>query len=239
MDTSKLKIFAQNARRDLIEQVKLKVNSALLPDSTARRESPKAVSSLEAEIKKLGVEHVTENASYTWFNRFCALRFMDVNRYNRIAIVSAIEGQSQPEILAEAKMGHIDEDDIDSATTAKVNDLLGGKLPSADPQTEAYRALLVAFCNSLHRLMPFLFARIEDYTELLLPDDLLSDNAVLTQACAVLTTESCQNVEVIGWLYQFYISEKKDDVFAKLKNCLLYTSPSPRDKRQSRMPSSA
>ena len=65
--------------------------------------------------------------------------------------------------------------------------------------------------------MPFLFARIEDYTELLLPDDLLSDNAVLTQACSVLTPENCQNVEVIGWLYQFYISEKKDDVFAALK----------------------
>ena len=142
---------------------------------------------------------------------------MDVNRYNRIAIVSAIEGQSQPEILAEAKMGHVDEDDIDAATTTKVNELLGGKLPSTDPQTEAYRALLVASCNSLHRLMPFLFARIEDYTELLLPDDLLSDNAVLAQTCAVLTPENCQNVEVIGWLYQFYISEKKDDVFAALK----------------------
>ena len=217
MDTSKLKTFAQNARRDLIEQVKLKVDSVLLPDSAARRESPKAVASLEAEIKKLGVEQVTENAAYTWFNRFCALRFMDVNRYNRIAIVSAIEGQSQPEILAEAKMGHVDEDDIDAATTTKVNELLGGKLPSTDPQTEAYRALLVASCNSLHRLMPFLFARIEDYTELLLPDDLLSDNAVLTQACSVLTPENCQNVEVIGWLYQFYISEKKDDVFAALK----------------------
>ena len=98
MDTSKLKTFAQNARRDLIEQVKLKVDSVLLPDSAARRESPKAVASLEAEIKKLGVEQVTENAAYTWFNRFCALRFMDVNRYNRIAIVYAIEGQSQPEI---------------------------------------------------------------------------------------------------------------------------------------------
>jgi len=217
LDTSKLKTFAQNARRDLIEQVKLKVDSVLLLDSAARRESPKAVASLEAEIKTLGVEQATENAAYTWFNRFCALRFMDVNRYNRIAIVSAIEGQSQPEILAEAKMGHIDEDDIEAVSATKVRDLLGGKLPSTDPQTEAYRTLLVASCNSLHRLMPFLFARIEDYTELLLPDDLLSDNAVLTKACAVLTAENCQNVEVIGWLYQFYISEKKDDVFAALK----------------------
>ena len=92
-----------------------------------------------------------------------------------------------------------------------------GKAPSYDPQSEAYRLLVVAVCNYWNKAMPFLFERIEDYTELLMPDDLLSGNSILAYTREAMTPDACQDVEVIGWLYQFYISEKKDEVFDGLK----------------------
>ncbi|HNC02663.1 MAG TPA: BREX-1 system adenine-specific DNA-methyltransferase PglX, partial [Agitococcus sp.] len=153
-----------------------------------------------------------------WFNRFCALRFMDVNGYNSIRMVSPLDDQTQPEILAEAKMGHIDERFVpQQAIQQKIYALLEGRLPSHAPEQEAYRLLLVAACNYWQPAMPFMFERIADYTELLMPDDLLSANSILTATREAMTAEACQDVEVIGWLYQFYISEKKDQVFDALK----------------------
>src|SRR5690606_33185183 len=86
--------------------------------------------------------------------------------------------------------------------------LLNGRLPSRDPQQEAYRLLLVAVCNAYHAPMPFMFQPIDDYTELLMPDDLLSERSILHAVRAALTAATCRDVEVIGWLYQYYISEK-------------------------------
>ncbi len=217
METSKLKKFAQFARRSLIEQVSNKLKLVLAQDSAARRESAEAVKKLEEEIKAHDKEQVIEKVAYIWFNRFCALRFMDVNRYTRIGVVSPVEGQFQPEILAEAKMGHIDEEMVHDKVRQQIFALLEGKAPSRDPQCEAYRLLVVAACNFWNKAMPFLFERIDDFTELLMPDDLLSDNSVLASTRKAMTSDVCQDVEVIGWLYQFYISEKKDDVFAGLK----------------------
>ncbi|MCG9064566.1 BREX-1 system adenine-specific DNA-methyltransferase PglX [Laribacter hongkongensis] len=217
MDTSKLKKFAQFARRTLGEQVGAKLALVLSEGSAARRESPAAVKKLEEAIKDHGKAWVTERVAYIWFNRFCALRFMDVNRYTRIGIVSPAEGQFQPEILLEAKMGHIDEEMVPAKTQQLVADLLAGKSPSHDPQGEAYRLLVVAACNAWHQAMPFLFERIDDYTELLMPDDLLSGNSILAYTREAMTPDACEDVEVIGWLYQFYISEKKDAVFEGLK----------------------
>lgn len=217
MDTSKLKKFAQFARRTLREQVSAKLVLVLSEGSSARRESSDAVKKLEIEIKQCGTERVIERVAYTWFNRFCALRFMDVNRYTRIGVVSPAEGQFQPEILAEAKMGHIDEETAPAKVRQHIADLLAGKAPSHDPQGEAYRLLLVGVCNAWHSAMPFLFERIDDYTELLMPDDLLSGNSILAYTREAMTPDACAAVEVIGWLYQFYISEKKDAVFEGLK----------------------
>ena len=217
MDTSKLKKFAQFARRTLGEQVDAKLSWVLADGSAARRQSPTAVKKLEEAIKDHGKAWVTERVAYIWFNRFCALRFMDVNRYTRIGIVSPAEGQFQPEILLEAKMGHIDEEMVPAKTQQLVADLLAGKSPSHDPQGEAYRLLVVAACNAWHQAMPFLFERIDDYTELLMPDDLLSGNSILAYTREAMTPDACEDVEVIGWLYQFYISEKKDAVFEGLK----------------------
>ena len=218
MDTSKLKKFAQFARRTLREQVGAKLALVLSPNSAARRESPQAVKKLEEAIAQSGGQDpVIERVAYTWFNRFCALRFMDVNRYTRIGVVSPAEGQFQPEILLEAKMGHFDEDMVPPQVQQKIADLLAGRAPSHDGQGEAYRLLVVAACNAWHQSMPFLFERIDDYTELLMPDDLLSGSAILAYTREAMTPDACADVEVIGWLYQFYISEKKDAVFEGLK----------------------
>jgi hypothetical protein len=223
MQTSKLRKFASYARKALIEQVGTRMKSVLAEGSLARRENAKAVADLEAKIKDIGRERTVEMVAYTWFNRFCALRYMDVNRYTKIGIVSPAEGQFQPELLAEAKMGHVDEDLVPAATREKVMRLLDETDPSDDPQGEAYRLLLVAVCNHYHGLMPFMFEKIADFTELLLPDDLLSGNSILAFTREALLPINCspehteESVEVIGWLYQFYIAEKKDDVFVALK----------------------
>jgi type II restriction/modification system DNA methylase subunit YeeA len=218
METTKLKRFAQYARRSLIEQVSAKLKLVLSEDSAARRESVAAVKKLEEAIHLQGKDQVVERVAYIWFNRFCALRFMDVNRYNRVGIVSPADpGQFQPEILAEAKMGHIDEEMVHDKIRQQIFALLDGKAPSRDPQGEAYRLLVVAACNAWNKAMPFLFERIDDYTELLMPDDLLSGNSILAYTREAMTPNTCEDVEVIGWLYQFYISEKKDEVFDGLK----------------------
>ena len=224
METSKLKKFAQFARRSLLEQVTAKLKLVLADESPARRERPQAIKKLEEAVNNQGKEQVIERVAYIWFNRFCALRFMDVNRYSRIGVVSPAEGQFQPEILAGAKMGHIDEEMVSELTRQKIFALLDGKTPSQDSQGEAYRLLVVAACNYWYSAMPFLFERIDDYTELLMPDDLLSGNSILAYTREAMTSDACKDlktkepvVEVIGWLYQFYISEKKDQVFADLK----------------------
>ncbi|KAA8605512.1 type II restriction endonuclease [Salipiger aestuarii] len=217
MDTTKLKKFAQFARRALIEQVAAKLEAVCAEGSAAQREHPAAFKKLEASIAQHGEEEVVERVAYIWFNRFTALRFLDVNELNSVRVVSPLPGQFQPEILADAKAGNINEQLVPEATRRKVRDLLEGLTPSHDPQAEAYRLLLVAICNSWQTSMPFLFERIDDYTELLLPADLLSNASILAYLREAMTPDACQDVEIIGWLYQFYISEKKDQVFASLK----------------------
>tara|TARA_R110002111_G_scaffold207037_4_gene271331 strand:+ start:1958 stop:2920 length:963 start_codon:yes stop_codon:yes gene_type:complete len=217
METAKLKKFAQFARRSLIEQVTAKLKLVLAEENPARRERPQVIKTLEDAVAEQGKAQVIEQVAYIWFNRFCALRFMDVNRYNRLGIVSPADGQFQPEILADAKMGQIDEEMVAEATRRRIFALLDGKTPSQDPQGEVYRLLVVAACNHWHSAMPFLFERIDDYTELLMPDDLLSGSSILAHTREAMTPDACEDVEVIGWLYQFYISEKKDQVFEGLK----------------------
>jgi len=217
MDTAALKRFAQTARRSLMDQVSNKMKAVLAPDSLSRRESAATVVHLESLIKENNQEYIIERVAYIWFNRFCALRFMDVNHFCPVGVVSPAEGQSQPEILAEAKAGHIDSDIVPTSTRQKISDLLTNRIPSANPQAEAYCLLLVSACNYWNQAMPFLFEKITDYTELLMPEDLLSDQSILAQLRSTMTPEYCADVEIIGWLYQFYISEKKDEVFDNLK----------------------
>ena len=217
METAKLKRFAQFARRTLRDQVAAKLILVLAEGSAARRQNVASVQALEEQLKLHSEDHLIERVAYTWFNRFCALRFMDVNRYNSVGVLSPERGQFQPEILAEAKMGHIDTEMVPESTRQQIAALLDGKSPSSEPQAEAYRLLVVAVCNFWNTAMPFLFERIADYTELLMPDDLLSGISMVTMTREAMTPDVCQDVEVIGWLYQFYISEKKDQVFEGMK----------------------
>ena len=212
MDTNALKKFAQAARNLAVDQVRSKLDLVLDPASPARREHPQAMKELDAAIARDGQAQVIEQVAYTWFNRFTALRFMDANGYTTVGVVSPAEGQTRPEILAEAMAGNLPE-----GAPGSIAALLDGRTPSSDPQGEAYRQLLVHACNQWHGPMPFLFEQIDDYTELLMPEDLLSQSSILTELRKVMTVDACQDVEIIGWLYQFYISEKKDQVFAGLK----------------------
>ena len=212
MDTNALKKFAQAARNLLIDQVTAKLAVVIDPASAARRENPAAMKSLDAAIAQIGKQQVIEQVAYTWFNRFTALRFMDVNGYTNPRVVSPEGDATRPEILAEAMAGNLPE-----GAPATIAALLDGRSPSRDPQGEAYRLLLVHACNAWHKPMPFLFEKVGDYTELLMPEDLLSPTSILARLRDAMPEDDCKDVEIIGWLYQFYISEKKDQVFAGLK----------------------
>jgi len=214
MNTSLLKNFAQQARTQLIAQVEVQLDRALNATGALAQEFAAPIKALNEEISRHGRAHVVEEAAYLWFNRFVALRFMDVNHYADLRAVSpATEADALPELLQLAKAGQLP--DGLPVNHARLNDLLDGRLPSTNPEAEVYRILLRAECNRRHAQLPFLFERITDYSELLLPADLLSRQSILQQLRETLTPEVCEdNEEVIGWLYQFYISEKKDAVFA-------------------------
>lgn len=216
MDTKPLERFATQARRDLLSYVDARATAVLAAGSVARAERPEVVRKLEAEITAHGREHVIDKVAYTWFNRIIALRFMDARRYTAAGIVSPAQGQThgQPEILTEAKRGNLDADVVNNKTTAEtILGLLDGTRRSTDAEGEAYALLLTEYCRHWHKSMPFMFEREGDYTELLVPTGLLADGAILSTARQALSEEVCDDVEVIGWLYQFYISERKKEVF--------------------------
>ena len=214
MNTNQLKRFAQEARIKLIDQIGAKLEKVLTSDSVALREKAGHLKKLQEAINKTSKAEVIDTVAYTWFNRFVALRFMDVNGYEPlgISVVSPIKGGTLPAILQEAKQGNISEEL--PVQQQRIYDVLDGRIPSADAQNEAYAALLVGASNHLNQILPFLFEKIDDYAELLLPDDLISQFSILQDVRNGMTAEDCGDVEIIGWLYQFYISEKKDEVFA-------------------------
>ena len=144
---------------------------------------------------------------------------MDANGYTGIGVVSPQAGVElgQPEILAEAKRGVIDTEVVSQTTRTAVAGLLDGTRSSGDPQGEAYALLLAEYCRHWNRAMPFMFEREGDFTELLIPANLLADDSVLNRSVKVLTKTCARTSRVIGWLYQFYISERKDEVFAAFK----------------------
>jgi len=213
MDTNALKKFAQEARKQLLREVNARLQQVLLMDSVERHQKAAIIEDLEKRIKESSQSQVLEEVAYTWFNRLCALRYMDVNGFNRMGVVSPVNGATQPEILQEAKAGYID--DQLPVKRNEVQAYLNNTKPADNPQQEAYRLLLVAVCNRLADPMPFLFTRIEDYTQLLMPMDILSESSIVNKVRLALSEDACQDVEVIGWLYQFYISEKKDEVMGK------------------------
>jgi len=220
METKPLESFAKDARRELIAAVSAQASAVLATGSVARTERAGTVRRLETEIAVHGHERVIDKVAYTWFNRLIALRFMDAKGYTGAGIVSPARTQAhgQPEILADAKRGDIDADVVtSSAMRGAILGLLDGTRRSTDAEGEAYALLLTEYCRHWHKSMPFMFEREGDYTELLVPAGLLADGGIVARARKVLTEEVCGDVEVIGWLYQFYISERKDEVFAGFK----------------------
>ena len=209
MNTNALKLFAQQTRSKLVSSIKTKMQWVLTEDSAELRGKQNEISQLRKEIAEKsqdnenGEEKVIEEVAYTWFNRVMALRFMDANGYNIPMVITPGEGQIRPEILQEAMGGNVDE-----ALQLTADDLLLD-------EEHLYKKLLLAICNHYNQSMPFLFESISDYTELLLPDDLLSDQSFVSDIRKGMTDEDCQNVEIMGWLYQFYITDRKADAETK------------------------
>jgi len=215
MNTNNLKRFAREARIKLIDQVGRKLEFVLNnADPVFTDTNASQIQSLKNKIQTQGKEHVIDTVAYTWFNRLMALRFMDANGYTSPKVVTPVVGKS-PEILQNALSGQIDENL--KINRQRLNDLLDGKAIIADAQTEAYKMLLIASCNQWHTAMPFMFERISDYTELLLPDDLLSENSIVSDLREGMSDDDCGHEEILGWLYQFYISDENERLI-KSKN---------------------
>jgi hypothetical protein len=226
MDRSKLKAYAPKARRDFIRAVTDRAAIYGLTEKNiepvtekgdvaiiAGKAYPISVVSkrraLEERIKRQGFGQTMEACAYTWFNRLVAVRFMELHGYldHGYQVLSHPEGHALPEIVEHAE--HVDLPGLDKQKVIELK-LDGTK------EEELYRLLLVAQCNALHSAMPFLFERIDDETELLLPENLLHSDSLIRQLVGEIDEEDWQEVEIIGWLYQFYISEKKDEVIGKV-----------------------
>jgi type II restriction/modification system DNA methylase subunit YeeA len=235
MNKSNLKSYAPQARKDWHAAVTARANLLGLSDRAGTLEVapaqtqgdvtviaglawPAKVSGqrdqLIERIRKDGFAHTMEAVAYTWFNRFAALRYMELHDYlghgHRALSSNQLKGQGGlPDILTHATDLT---NELPGLNAAKVTEL---KL-AGNRDGELYRMLLVAQCNALSRAMPFLFERIDDDSELLLPDNLLRSDSVIAKLVAGVAEEDWAEVEIIGWLYQFYISEKKDQVIGKV-----------------------
>lgn len=219
IDSSRLKNFAQEARRQLMDEISVKFDLALNPASTLAMENREAAAKLKAEIdsKHRTKEEIIEEVAYTWFNRIIALRYMDSRGLQNPMAVTPLEGQSLPEVLTIAKSLDFSVFSISSTKQEQIKNLVLGNTQSSNAQEEIYRILFLSVCNECSSYMPEVFEWVGNYTEVLLPDNLLSDNSVLMKATKAITDEDCKNGNIIGWMYQYYISEKKDEVMASKK----------------------
>ena len=223
MDKNAIKKFAVWARTELIARVSLKsveygITEDNIEDANADSVGGKVLTANEkkqrqaliAEINDKGYKQVMEEVAYTWFNRFSALRFMEVNGYlpSHVRVFTDEENNFRPQIITEAI--HLDLDGLDMEKVYELKD--------AEKSEELYKYLLTVQCNALNKILPGMFQKIADYTELLLPDNLLRKGSVIQQMIELIPEDDWKDaVQIIGWLYQYYNSEKKDDVFAALK----------------------
>ncbi|MCX5824918.1 MAG: BREX-1 system adenine-specific DNA-methyltransferase PglX [Deltaproteobacteria bacterium] len=217
MNLNALKSFAPNVRRQLIEAVGRKLDYVLTGDTPDLREKAKQRMSIKGKAEK-DRTGLIERVAYTWFNRLAALRFLDARGWHPFlcrVITPVNEEETQPEILKLTRNGALPSELGPFTDPVRINDLLDGRIPSADAQGEVYRHLVLAACRYYHNLMPFLFEALDDETELLLPDDLLTEHSVSQGFRSAINDDDCAEVEIIGWLYQFYIAEKKDQVMAR------------------------
>lgn len=218
MNIAALKEFAPAVRRQLMEAVTLKLNyvlTARTPDFLDTYARQVAALRELAEEDRAGL---VERVAYTWFNRLTALRFLDARGWHPFGVrvlTPATAGETQPELLKVLRSGACPADLRGHTDIDRLNGLLDGRIPSANAQGEVYRHLVLATCRFYNALLPDLFEKLDDETELLLPDDLLTEQSVVHGFRNQITDEDCSEVEIIGWLYQFYISERKDEVMAR------------------------
>lgn len=215
MHLAVLKNFAPAARVKLQQQVAARLNYVLSTDTPELRQRAAQVQEIRTQLAAEGKESLVERVAYTWFNRLAALRFMDANGYHpfNLRVVTPNPGLVQPEILTAIRQGHFPPEL--NLNQQLINDLLDGRIPVANPESAVYRLLFVAVCNYYNGIMPFMFEKIADNTELLLPEDLLSGQSIVADFQQGIVDDQCAEVEIIGWLYQFYISEKKDEVMGR------------------------
>ena len=222
MDKNAIKKFAVWARKELIERVSKKAlaygiteHEVYNPDAdsvnglvltVAQKKERKA---LTEQIFAKGYKQVMEEVAYTWFNRFCALRFMEVNGFlpSLVRVFTNDKNEFRPQLLTEAL-----ELDLPGLDKQKIYEL-----KEANADEELYKYLLITQCNALNDELSRMFQRIEDYTELLFPDNLLREGSVIEQMITLIPEEDWQDaVQIIGWLYQYYNIEPKKEVFANL-----------------------
>lgn len=223
MDKNAIKKYAVWARKELISRVAQKaqqygITETEMVDAGADSVNGKVLSAEEmqqrraliVQINEKGYQQVMEEVAYTWFNRFSALRFMEVNGYlpSHVRVFTDENNAFKPQILAEALHLELDKLDKDKVYALK----------ETEQTEELYKYLLIVQCNALNSILPGMFQTIADYTELLLPDNLLREGSVIEQMISQIPEDNWQDaVQIIGWLYQYYNSEKKDGVFAALK----------------------
>ena len=223
MEKNSIKKFAVWARTELLTRVAqraarygiekdnmINVNADSINGVLLSQDEKIQRRALIRQINEKGYDQVVEEVAYTWFNRFIALRFMEVNGYlpSHIRVFTNENNEFIPEILSEAI--NLDFAGLDMQKVYQLQD--------ENKTEELYRYLLIVQCNELNSALPKMFQRLNDYTELLLPDNLLRNGSVLEQMVSLIPEDDWKDqVQIIGWLYQYYNSELKDKVFADLK----------------------
>ena len=223
MDKNAIKKFAVWARTELIARVSLKgveygitedniedANADSVGGKVLTADEKKQRQALIAEINDKGYKQVMEEVAYTWFNRFSALRFMEVNGYlpSHVRVFTDEENNFKPQIITEAI--HLDLDGLDMEKVYELKD--------AEKTEKLYKYLLTVQCNALNKILPGMFQKIADYTELLLPDNLLREGSIIDKMIDMIPEDNFDirsengQIEILGWLYQYYISEKHDEV---------------------------
>lgn len=221
INKSAIKDFAVSARKKLNDRVQMQANRmGFYVDNRALNFEfeddkqvkingeifdKKQINILKNQIQHKGFEAVIDEVAYTWFNRFIALYFMEVHNYidNGLNIISSLDEINSIALKAPSYFKNINKEHLFT-------------LVQDNKSEDVYKTLIIAQCNELSAKLPFLFEQISDYTELLFPQGMLNNDSVIREMLA-LDKNSWNEVEIIGWLYQYYISEKKDEVFAELK----------------------
>lgn len=235
MDKSILKKFAIESRQDLMQKIRNKIKLFYVDENFTQKQNgdiyvlsnEKNIISLSKEeydkrelllkrIEELGIEQVVEEAAYTWFNRIVAIRYMEINDYlpltkeNQslgIRVLSSKDNTPDPEII---KFTNLMNPYLDI-------DFQKEKFTELKDDNERFKYVLLLVCKKLGRVIPQVFDGIPDYIDILIPDNLLNDTGFVNKIVKEIPESNFSQVEIIGWLYQYYITEKKENVFNNLK----------------------